>query len=62
MTPPAATSTAVDLATCVACGEVCEVSADFHMPGLSGPERYVRTRCLMGHVMVGPAFALRPQD
>ena len=61
MTPPAAMATAVELATCVACGEVCEVSGDFAMPGVDGPERYVRTRCLLGHVMVGPAFALHPR-
>jgi hypothetical protein len=29
------------------------------MPAPGGSERYVRTRCIGGHVLVGPAFALR---
>lgn len=60
MPDPRHTATAVDLEACVACGQVCEVSGSFDMPGLDGPERYVRTRCVVGHVMVGPEFALRP--
>jgi hypothetical protein len=50
---------ALELDCCMACGQVCEVTGSFEMPGLSGSERYVRTRCVAGHVFVGPAFALR---
>jgi hypothetical protein len=49
----------LDLDACMACGQVCEVTGSFEMPGLNGSERYVRTRCVAGHVLVGPAFALR---
>jgi hypothetical protein len=49
----------LDLDACMACGQVCELTGSFDMPGLQGPERYVRTRCVAGHVMVGPQFALR---
>lgn len=55
---PAAAAVAVDLQSCVACGQVAEVTGSFHLPGLDGLERYVRTRCMMGHMLVGPAFAL----
>lgn len=50
---------ALDLDCCLACGQVCEVTGSFEMPGLEGSERYVRTRCVVGHVLVGPEFALR---
>lgn len=50
---------ALELDACLACGQVCEVTGSFTMPGLDGPERYVRTRCVGGHVFVGPEFALR---
>lgn len=49
----------LDLTTCAACGSVAEVGGSFEMPGLGGPERYVRTRCMLGHIFVGPEFALR---
>lgn len=62
MPDPHDTTTAPDLEVCVACGQVCEVSGTFEMPGLDGPEHYVRTRCVVGHVMVGPEFALRPSN
>lgn len=50
---------ALDLDCCMACGQVCEITGSFDMPGLNGSERYVRTRCVAGHVLVGPEFALR---
>lgn len=50
---------ALDLDCCVACGQVCEITGSFDMPGLQGPERYIRTRCVAGHLFVGPEFALR---
>ncbi|HSK90633.1 MAG TPA: hypothetical protein VK875_04905 [Euzebyales bacterium] len=43
----------------MACGQVCEVTGSFELPGLDGAERYLRTRCVSGHVLVGPEFALR---
>lgn len=49
----------MELDACLACGLVCEVTGSFELPGLDGMERYVRTRCVSGHIMVGPAFALR---
>ncbi|MEE8603004.1 hypothetical protein [Euzebya tangerina] len=49
----------LDLTPCPGCGTVAEVSGGFEMPGLDGTERYVRTRCMVGHVFVGPEFALR---
>lgn len=49
----------LDLDSCIACGQVCEITGAFHMPGQGGLEQYVRTRCIGGHVLVGPAFALR---
>lgn len=49
----------LDLDACMACGLVCEVTGTFELPGNDGMEHYVRTRCVSGHVMVGPAFALR---
>jgi hypothetical protein len=55
----ASTATALDLVACLACAQVAEVTGSFTMPGLDGAERYVRTRCMGGHVMVGPEFALR---
>lgn len=58
MQPRSPAATAVDLQSCVACGQVAEVTGSFDLPGLDGPERYVRTRCLVGHLLVGPAFAL----
>lgn len=50
----------LDLASCMACGEICEVTGTFSMPGPDRGERYVRTRCVLGHLMMGPEFALRP--
>lgn len=49
----------LELDACMACGQVCEITGAFHMPSPSGSESYVRTRCVDGHVLVGPAFALR---
>lgn len=49
----------LDLDCCMACGQVCEVTGSFELPGLDGSERYLRTRCVGGHVLVGPEFALR---
>ncbi|HSJ43410.1 MAG TPA: hypothetical protein VK923_01855 [Euzebyales bacterium] len=49
----------LDLDCCIACGQVCEITGTFHLPGQGGVEPYVRTRCVAGHVLVGPAFALR---
>lgn len=49
----------LDLDCCMACGQVCEVTGSFELPGLDGAERYLRTRCVSGHVLVGPEFALR---
>ena len=49
----------LELDSCIACGQVCEITGAFHMPAPGGSERYVRTRCIGGHVLVGPAFALR---
>lgn len=49
----------LELGPCLACGQVCEVTGSFDLPGTGGPEPYLRTRCLDGHVMVGPAFAIR---
>jgi len=49
----------LELDCCIACGQVCEITGTFHMPGAAGAEPYVRTRCVGGHVLVGPAFALR---
>lgn len=60
--PPARTfesSTQLELDVCMACGQLCELTGSFTMPGLQGPERYVRTRCISGHLLVGPEFALR---
>lgn len=51
---------ALDLGECIACGKLCELTGSFTLPGLRGLERYARTRCIEGHVMVGPEFALRP--
>lgn len=56
---PPALAPSLELTSCAACGEVAEVGASFAMPGLAEPERYVRTRCVLGHVFVGPEFALR---
>ena len=50
---------ALQLDCCKACGQVCEITGSFDLPGLDGPERYLRTRCVAGHLLVGPAFALR---
>jgi len=49
----------LELDCCIACGQVCEITGTFRMPGADGSEPYVRTRCVGGHVLVGPAFALR---
>ena len=49
----------LDLDTCMACGLVCEVTGTFELPGIDSMEHYVRTRCVSGHIMVGPEFALR---
>ena len=47
------------LASCLACGAVSEITGSFCLPDAAGaPEDYVRTRCLTGHVVVVPAFAL----
>ena len=56
------TTRELDLGPCLACGQVCEVTGSFELPGLQGPEAYLRTRCLDGHVLVGPAFAIRSRD
>lgn len=53
------TGSGLDLDVCMACGQLCELTGSFTMPGLKGPERYVRTRCIDGHLLVGPEFALR---
>lgn len=52
----------LDFCSCVACGQVCEVTGAFDLPTGERSERYVRTRCVLGHLMVGPEFALRPQS
>lgn len=49
-----------ELASCMACGQLCEITGSFAMAGSGGLERYVRTRCVLGHLMMGPEFALRP--
>ena len=49
----------LQLQSCLACGQVCEVTGCFTMPGPDGQEPYMRTRCIVGHILVGPAFALR---
>lgn len=49
-----------ELASCMACGQLCEITGSFAMSGSEGLEQYVRTRCVLGHLMMGPAFALRP--
>lgn len=46
------------LTSCVACGAVAEVTGSFRLPGLDGEESYARTRCIAGHMVVIPAFAL----
>ena len=61
--PPAAgtrRAPELDLCACMACGQVCEVTGAFNLPVGEQAERYVRTRCVLGHLMVGPEFALRP--
>lgn len=32
------------------------------MPGLDGPEQYVHIRCVLGHMIVFPAFAVKSAD
>lgn len=50
----------VELRSCLACGNVCEVTGDFTLPAPGGAaEAYVRTRCVLGHRVVTPAFAVR---
>jgi hypothetical protein len=46
------------LTACVACGGVAEVTATFELPGDARAEAYVRTRCLVGHLVVVPAFVV----
>ena len=53
------TVVSIELVSCLACGHVAEVSGQFTLPGHRGSERYLRTKCLQGHLMVGPAFALQ---
>jgi hypothetical protein len=48
--------------SCLACGQVCEITGTFDLPGLGGTEPYVRTRCVAGHLFVGPACALRTAE
>lgn len=43
---------------CLACTGVAEVTGTFTLPGSAGDEAYLRTRCLDGHVVVAPAFAV----
>lgn len=49
---------ALDLRACLACGQPSEVTGSFELPGTDGVEPYLRTRCLHGHLVVVPAFAL----
>lgn len=60
-----ATATAVtdlqrrlEVTACVACDGPAEVTGSFSLPGPDAPERYVRTRCLDGHLVVVPAFVV----
>ncbi|WP_370325471.1 hypothetical protein [Euzebya sp.] len=55
-------TTTLDLESCMACGHLTEVTGCFQLPGLDGPERYLRTRCMLGHTFVGPEFALRAES
>lgn len=55
-----AQASVLDLSSCMACGELCEITGSFTMTGPGDTERYVRTRCVLGHLMMGPEFALRP--
>lgn len=48
------------LVSCLACDGISEVTGAFELPGPGGTEPYVRTRCLDGHLVVVPAFALEP--
>ena len=48
----------LEVTACVACDGMAEVTGSFTLPGADAPERYVRTRCLDGHMVVVPAFVL----
>lgn len=48
----------LEIAACVACDGPAEVTGTFTLPGPTGPQRYVRTRCLDGHMVVVPAFVV----
>ena len=49
----------VELVDCLACGQVAEVTGTFVLPAGDHDEDYLRTRCLDGHLVVVPAFAVR---
>lgn len=49
----------LEVTACVACDGPAEVTGSFTLPGPAGPEHYLRTRCLDGHLVVVPAFVLR---
>ena len=49
----------LDLTSCLACGATCEITGRFALADAQGDETYVRTRCVLGHLMLGPEFALR---
>lgn len=58
--PSSGAGAAVDLRSCLACGSVCEITGAFRLPAQGGgDEAYVRTRCVLGHRVVTPAFAVR---
>lgn len=48
----------LQVTACVACDGPAEVTGSFTMPGPTAPERYLRTRCIDGHLVVVPAFVL----
>lgn len=48
----------LDVVACLACDGVAEVTGSFTLPGTDGSEPYVRTRCLDGHTVVCPSFAV----
>lgn len=48
----------LEVTACVACDGPAEFTGTFTLPGPDAPERYVRTRCLDGHMIVVPAFVV----
>lgn len=48
----------LELRSCLACGQLSEVTGSFSLPGPGGDEPYLRTRCLDGHLVVVPEFAV----